>query len=216
MDAYPLTLTLRFDKGYIADPYLPEREELINIQKASGMNRSRSEDKRLERLKEHLRRLGMTQEEYEDLERRAQQPWYRDADGAIIIPSHQFYGCLIEGSKTLSATHRPCDPDNLRHILRVSDLATGKTKEDGMYARLVMPKSGTGQPLSNQRALRSNPFIAQFEASGSIDWFASDIDDPQRVIDFVTYCGQRVGVGASRKMAFGRYTVLEAETLVTS
>ena len=209
METITIHFTLWFQKGYIADPYFPEREELINIQKLSGMNRARTEAKREQALKEYLRRQEMSQDAYEALEKRALRPWYRDGDQHIIIPSHQFYGCLIEGGKTLSASQRPCDPDNLRHILQLSDWATGKDKEDGIYERLVMPKSGTGQPLSNQRALRKNPFIAQFHATGTISFFLSDIPDAQRITDFVSYCGQRVGVGASRKMGYGRYTIAE-------
>ncbi len=202
-----VALTLTFEKGYIADPYFPVREEVINIQKLSGMNLARSEAKREQALKEYLRRQNKTWEEYEALVALASRPWYRDADGHIIIPAHQMYGCLIQGAFTLSASQRPCDPSNLRHILEVGDFATGKDKEDGWYERLVMPKSGTGQPLSNQRALRKNAFIANFEAHGTIGWWSSDIDEPRPVIDFVTFCGRRIGVGASRKMAFGRFSV---------
>ena len=35
-------IAARFDKGYIADPYWPERERVINIDKQSGMSRARS------------------------------------------------------------------------------------------------------------------------------------------------------------------------------
>ena len=210
METQIIVFTLSFVQGYIADPYYPEREELINIQKASGMNRSRSDAKREQALKEYLRRLDMTAEQYLDLEKLAQRPWYWNSAGEIVIPAHQMYGCLIEGAKTLSPSQRPCDPNNLRHILRVSDFATGKKQQDGVYQRLVMPKSGTGQPVSNQRALRKNPYIADFTATGRVTFFLSDIPDAQRLMDFVAYVGQRVGVGASRKMGYGRFTVEEA------
>ena len=210
MESQTIQFTLFFDKGYIADPYFPAKEELINIQKLSGMNRTRTEAKREQALKEYLRRQGISQEAYEALEERASRPWYRDQEGAIIIPSHQMYGCLIESAKTLSASQRPCDPANLRHILHVSDWDTGKEKEDGVYERLVMPKSGTGQPLSNQRALRKNPFIAKFTAHGTIGFFVNDIPEAQHIIDFVGYCGQRVGVGTSRKMGYGRFVIQDA------
>ena len=64
-------VTLYFPEKYIADPYFPEREELINIQKNSGMNRARSEQKREDSLKEYLRRNGYTLEHYALLERLA-------------------------------------------------------------------------------------------------------------------------------------------------
>jgi hypothetical protein len=206
-----VSLTLHFAQGYIADPYVPAREELINIQKASGMNRSRSEAKRKQALEEYLRRQNMDMDDYQALEARATIPWYRDEHNEIVIPSHQFYGCLIEGAKNLSASQRPCDPNNLRHVIALSALTTGKKHQDGVYERLVMPKSGTGQPLSNQRALRKNPYIADFDAHGTLRFFVSDIPEPQRLIDFVAYCGQRIGVGASRKMGYGRFVITDTQ-----
>jgi hypothetical protein len=199
-----LSLDFGISKGYIADPYLPAREEVINIQKLSGMNRARSEAKREQALHEYLRRQGLGLDEYDALLARANEPWYRQGS-AIIIPSHQLYGCFIEGASTLSASQRPCDPGNLRHLLQVSDFDTGREKEDGIFERLVMPKSGTGQPLSNQRALRKNPYLADFVATGTLTWFLSDFPEVQPIVDFVAYCGERVGVGASRKMGYGRF-----------
>lgn len=205
-----IDLTLAFDKGYIADPYVPAREQLINIQKISGMNRAKSEDKRQQSLKDYLQRQGMSQEEYLALERAAKEPWYRDASQAILIPSHQFYGCLIEAAGTATATLRPCDPDNLRHVLTASDLATGKGTHDGIFQRLVMPKSGTGQTLSNQRALRENPYIAHFSATGSLAYFEDDLREGGATLyEFLCWAGQRIGVGASRKMGYGRFLVQE-------
>lgn len=171
------------------------------------MNRAKSEDKRQQSLRDYLQRQGMSMEAYLALEAAAKAPWYRNGTG-IIIPSHQFYGCLIEAAHTASATLRPCDPDNLRHVLEVSDLETGKDHEDGLFERLVMPKSGTGQPLSNQRALRSNPYIAGFEATGTLGYFPEDLrSEGQTLYEFLVWAGQRIGVGASRKMGFGRFKI---------
>ena len=171
------------------------------------MNRARSEQKREENLKEYLRRNGYTLEQYAELERLARRQFYTAADGTIIISSHQFYGCLIEAARNISASQRPCEPNNLRHVLRVSDFRTEKTQADGTYKRLVMPKSGTGQPLSNQRALRMNDYIADFEAVGTLRFFPDDIRNADELPDFLTYAGQRIGVGASRKMGCGRFVL---------
>lgn len=171
------------------------------------MNRTKSEDKRQQALKDYLQRQGMSPEAYLALEREAHEPWYRNGTG-IIIPSHQFYGCLIEACRNASATLRPCDPDNLRHVLTVSDLHTGKTTQDGLFQRLVMPKSGTGQPLSNQRALRENPYIADFTATGTLAYFSEDLrSEGASLYEFLSWAGQRIGVGASRKMGYGRFAV---------
>jgi hypothetical protein len=205
-------LALQFAGRYCADPYWPEREEVINIQKMSGMNRARSESKRTDALREYLKRIGLSMEDYQTLEEQASRPWYRVDDlekGEIIIPSHQLYGCLIEAAKACPAGIRPCEPTNIRSLLQLSDLRTGKQESDGIYRRLVMPKSGTGQPLSNQRALRTNPFIEDFTATGTLLYFSEELRDEGRTLqDFFVYAGQRIGVGASRKMGFGRFTVV--------
>ena len=202
-----IDIALTFEKGYIADPYVPAREQLINIQKISGMNRAKSEDKRQQSLKDYLQRQGMSHEAYLALESAAKEPWYRNGAG-IIIPSHQFYGCLIEACSNASATLRPCDPNNLRHVLTVSDLHTDRETHDGIFQRLVMPKSGTGQPLSNQRALRENPFISHFTATGTLAYFPDDLrGQGETLSEFLSWAGQRIGVGASRKMGYGRFVV---------
>lgn len=207
-------VALYFPKGYIADPYWPEREELINIQKASGMNRSRSEKKREEALADYLKKIGMPKDQYDELEKLAERPWYRkdlaDERSEIIVPNHHLYGCLIEAAKKCSSSLRPCEPENLRYVFQVSDFSTGKTSSDGIFKRLVMPKSGTGQPLSNQRALRMNPYIEDFVAVGHIGFYPEDVrENGKSVQDFLEYAGHRVGVGASRKMSFGRFILKE-------
>jgi hypothetical protein len=205
-----MSLTLHFPTKYIADPYWPELEESINIQKASGMNRSRSEQKRHQALADYLKRIGWSAEQYAALEHKAHLPWYRQdgEDSPIIIPSHQVYGCLIESCKNVSASLRPCDANNLRFVLQVSDLLTERRDKDGDYKRLVMPKSGSGQPLSNQRALRSNPYIENFTATGTITYSTEQVAHQGDTIeDFITWAGQFTGVGASRKMGCGRFTL---------
>ena len=171
------------------------------------MNRARSEQKREDSLKEYLRRNGYTLEQYADLERLARRQFYTADDGMIILSSHQLYGCLIESARNIAASQRPCDPNNLRHVVRLSDFRTGKRAADGTFKRLVMPKSGTGQPLSNQRALRMNDYIEAFEATGTLGFFPEDIRQADELPDFLAYAGQRIGVGASRKMGMGRFTV---------
>lgn len=204
-------IELEFDKGYIADPYWPEREELINIQKSSGMNRAKSEKTRNDALTTYLNRLEMSMEEYEELTALAQRPWYRrhfQEGEEIMIIAHQMYGCLIESVKHCPAALRLCEAQNLRHMIYVSDFSTGKDKEDGIFRRLVMPKDGNGKPLSNQRALRENPYIEHFIAIGRMSFYPYEMRDEGKYFkDYLTYCGQRVGVGASRKMGYGRFTV---------
>jgi hypothetical protein len=64
-----LTFDLEIElRSYIADPYWPERERLVNIQKESGMSRARSAANRRKALEEYLRSEGMTLKDYDELE----------------------------------------------------------------------------------------------------------------------------------------------------
>ena len=212
--------TLFFPERYIAQPYWTELLQLIDIQKQSGMNRARSEQKRTQALAEYLRRNGISEEAYQALQEVAARPFYRQDSatwsGPIVIPSHQLYGCLIETADHLNRSQRPCDPDNLRHVLRLSDAVTTRQEADGIYTRPVMPKSGTGQPLSNQRSLRSDPYIENFSATGTVAFYADTIHNADELQDFFAYAGQRIGVGAARKMACGRFLVIAWEAVPSS
>ena len=207
-----LAIELYFAKGYIAHPYWPEREEVINIQKISGMNRVRNEEKRQNALATYLKKMGWDEEMYAELVAKAERAWYRldndDETSCIIIPSHQMYGCLISAADLCPATLRPCPMENLRHCITLSDFVTEKTQEDGVYKRLVMPKSGQGASLSNQRSLRSNPVIIDFTAKGTIEFWTEDVrDNGDFMEEFLDYAGSRIGVGAARKMGYGRFEV---------
>jgi hypothetical protein len=50
-------------------------------------------------------------------------------------------------------------------------------------------------------------FIADFEAVGTLGYFPDEIRNPDELPDFLAYAGQRIGVGASRKMGCGRFVV---------
>ena len=83
---------------------------------------------------------------------------------------------------------------------------TGKSKPDGAWERFAVVSAGTGAKLSNQRGFRSNDYIRQFSGRLTIEFDAS-LADQSRVRDFITYAGREVGIGASRKMGWGRFTV---------
>lgn len=210
MQRFSASVILEFPEKFCSHPYWPELEELINIQKSSGMNRARTAVKREQALAEYLKRNGWTSEQYKELEKLAHRQWYTSASKEIIIPSHQFYGCLIESAQNISASQRPCDPDSMRHLLRLSsEWPTGKKQADGIYRRLVMPKSGSGQPLSNQRGLRENEYIESFSITGTMSWYENDLHHADELPDFLGWAGQRIGIGACRKMGFGRFLVKE-------
>ena len=217
-----VNVTLRFTGRYIAHPYWPEMEKLINIQKESGFNRTRSAERRAKTLEAYLESKGMTTEQYKLLETQAARPFYtwRDVwvDGAtrvkrdeteIVVPAHHLYGCLAQAADIAPSAVRPVRTDQIRTILTVSDFSTGKLKADGVFERFVTVKSGTGQTLSNQRSFRSNPYIEAFDASGTLR--CANPETLPKVREFVAWAGREVGVGASRKLGYGRFTIAKWE-----
>ena len=206
-----VSLALTFtEPGYIADPYWPEREELISIQKSSGMNRARTEANRHNALKAYLDSIGSTPDAYTELERLAGRPFYKDRDGLlIIIPRHQIAGCMVNALDVAPRPLRVVSKDSFRALVKISDLRTDKKLPDGVFKRfaVVTGAGGSGgMRLSNQRALRQNPYIENFEATGTLT-YTTDVFDDLKLTDFLTFAGREVGIGACRKLGWGRFTV---------
>jgi hypothetical protein len=195
---------------YIAHPYWPERYEVIQITKKSGVNRVCSEDKREKTLTAFLDKLGLKRTDWEDLQRRADRPWYRadndDDTSEIIIPRHQMSAAIVQALKTAPAAVRGgYREESFRAQVRLGDLATDKTKADDVFTRFVKLDE------SNQRNLQSNPLIRDFTAAGTIDAPGIDGDDTKqlaRLRDLLIYVLRECGVGACRKMGYGRGQLL--------
>jgi len=215
-----LRVTLRF-VSYIAHPYWPERQHLIDIQKKSGMNRARSQEKREEALRKYLEQIGMKKSEYDELERLADREWYRvngkqyektpEEMRPIMIPRHQLSGCLVQSCPKAPAGSR-FDPEQLRSLVQLGDFVTTKTQCDQSYDRFVAPTDGRGNKLSNQRALRHNEALEDFEAVGTVTFDENDVKE-KAVLELFKYAGKYTGTGASRKMGYGRFTVAKVETV---
>jgi len=202
-------LTTHFEKGYIADPYWPEIAKLIDIQKQSGMNRAKSSANRRKSLEEHLRANGMTLAEYEALEAKAKRPFYMETSG-IVIPENQVMSFLVATCDEARSASRPCAPEQVRSRFVVTSWQTGKQAPDGVWERFATVSSGTGQKLSNQRGLRSSPYIEKFDATGRIQ-FDDDFVKPDVLRNALDWGGTFVGIGASRKMGWGRFSLTQFE-----
>ena len=215
-----LELTLTFDRedeigGYIGHPYWYELNSLINIEKESRMNMGRSDEKRREKLIQYLQSKNLTMDYYLDVKTKAARPFYTVADllyddghGAteIVIPPKHIISCIVAGCDSASAAIRISPPQQVRNMVKTKPFFTGKYEADGIWNRNAIPKSGTGQPLSNQRGARSNPFIGPFQATGKIV-FDENLITEQKMIKFLEYVGQWVGVGAARNQGWGRFKV---------
>lgn len=198
---------------YIAHPYWPERETLINIQKQSGVNARRTEDTRKTALQSWLTANDMTQEQYDELEKLAARSWYRQdgEDSQIVIPRHHLAGCLVQAVKSAPAGTR-LKVEALRSLLQISEFTTGKMECDTTFKRFVRPTDGTGKPLSNQRSLRENEVIKDFAAEGTIAIDMDGVSKPEETVGkLLAYAGRFIGVGSARKMGYGRFTVTRFE-----
>lgn len=201
-------IAVQFERGYIADPYWPEIAKVINIGKESGMNRAKSPANRRKALEEHLRATGMTLDQYDALVALSARPFYTDDSGAIVIPENHVMSFLVATCDEARSAQRPCNPEQVRSRFIVTPWETGKDKEDGVWERFATVSSGTGQKLSNQRGLRSSKFISKFTARGQIT-FEPDYVNPDTLRNAIAWGGQFVGIGASRKMGWGRFALTE-------
>lgn len=200
-----VSITVHF-RRYVSHPYWPEREKVINITKESGVNRARSEANREKALSSYLTRLGMTLEQYQELVRLAERPFAYNGTGTILIPQHNIYGMFAEATDLAPSALRLARVEQIRTVLHTTDWATAKRAPDGVWSRFVQVKSGTGAMLSNQRSLRENSYIEDFDATGTLH-FSVELVRPEKVRDFLTFAGANIGLGASRKLDNGRFAV---------
>ena len=191
---------------YIGHPYWPEREKLINIQKESGLSRARTAQTRRKALDDYLASIDMTRAQYDDLERLASRPFYTSDEGVIIVPALHMVSMIVATCDTISARARPCPPNLVRTLIRPTGWQTAKTAPDGVWERFATVTSGTGQKLSNQRALRADPYIEDADATGVIGIDDSDIR-AEVLWKALAWAGVHVGIGAARKMGKGRFTL---------
>jgi len=209
--------------SYCAHPYRPEMEKVITITKESGMSRARSSANRRKALEEYLRSAGMTLADYDDLEKRANEPWDVDDDNHIIIPRLNVTSMLVAMSDSIRAAGKPCPPTMVRTLLRPSEWHTTATPGDAqIWERFAVVTSGTGAKLSNQRGLRKNFYIGALPpegeptkpvvATGTLDINPTMVR-PEVLETALSWAGEWVGIGASRKMGWGRFTPIGFEVL---
>jgi hypothetical protein len=214
--------------SYIGQPYWPEMDRLVTIVKESGMNRARSSANRRAALQQYLEQHGMTLADYEALDLLANRPFHLEAvsNGSaphIIVPKIQVNGMLVAATDMVRSASKPCPPDQVRTMIRATPWVTDRTAPDGLWERYAVVSSGTGAKLSNQRGFRRNHYIGRnpiedtgmvATATGSLE-LDPDMVKPDVVEKLLRWAGSNVGIGASRKMGFGRFRLL-AFDLVTA
>jgi hypothetical protein len=216
-----LTCDLRIDlQSYIAHPYWPEREQVINITKESGMQRARSDANRRKALEEYLRSKNMTVADWDALNVLADRQFYTNGDETtIVVPKKHVISMLVSVCTQARAAFKPCAPDVARIALRASEWKTNVTIHDAhSWERFAVVSSGTGAKLSNQRGYRKNLFVGANPPDGEptipvVCTGTIEIDEemvkPDVLQNALDWGGIFVGIGASRKMGWGRWNVEE-------
>ena len=204
----PISVKVRMN-NYIAHPFWPARNTCIEIEKKSGVNRQKSDEKRMAALKAECTRQGYTHEQYLAFREQAAEQWYKKADGMIYIPRHQLSGALVQviGSSP-KALRGQFDRDNFRALVQIGDFGTDRTKADGKFSRFVKLDG------SNQRSWQENEYIGcyldagePFVAQGTIAVADQKASDTVKAL--LTAAVELVGIGAARKMGFGRGVIVE-------
>lgn len=197
-------ISLAFTTPYVAHPYWPEMYEVIEITKKSGMNRAKSDANRRKALEEYLRANDLTLGDYERLVEASKRPFHTDADGGIIIPRESVMAFLVAANDEARAAFRACPPEQVWSRIIASNFSTGRSRPDGIWRRFATVTLGTGAKASNQRGLRENAYIENFTARGTLS-FDEQTVDPEALRNLISWGGQFVGIGASRKMGRGRF-----------
>lgn len=206
-------------ESYIAHPYWPEREKVITITKESGMARARSTANRRKCLQEYLSALDMSLADFDRLNELADRPWHTDDDGCVIVPKRSVDGMLTEAADRARAAFKAFPSNMARTACRATSWVTStKASEALPWQRFVVVTAGTGAKLSNQRALRVNQYIGAtppddtLTGTGEVLATATfeidpDLVKPDVLRNMLTWAGAWVGIGASRKMGWGRFSV---------
>ena len=197
-------------QNYIAHPFWPARNLCIDIEKKSGVNRQKSEEKRRAALEAECGKRDMSYDDYLAAREQAAEQWYREngPGSAIVIPRHQLAGALVQTiAGAPKALRGPFDKDNFRAFVQLGDFLTDRERSDGTFSRFVKLEG------SNQRSWQENDYIGRyldkgeaFQAEGVVT--IADDKTAATVKALLEKAVQSIGLGAARKMGFGRGLVV--------
>lgn len=200
-------ITLEFGElGYIAQPYWPEVEWLIKLEQRAAIHPKHGSDKKRALLQSQCDEEGISLETVEAARKKiAEEKFYKDANGHIYIPRHQFSGALVQALST-HKLKKQISKDQLRTFIIVGDLAVNpqKTEKDTVFARYIKNAE------SNLRRFQEDEVINNFEAIGEVH-FSDEIVDPDSVESLIAFAGMWVGIGSCRKMGRGKFTLKKFE-----
>jgi len=201
--------SLLFDR-YIAQPYWPERNLLINV--AKQLHPKWNDTKKEQGINAALEKLGKTREEYNRALVRAERAFYTvndknpdQGDGEIIIPARQFLSFVNHASMKAPKAIPKIPEKGLTfrgiRFAGVEGFTTGKTKADAeIFSRFVKLEE------SNQRTLSESPYISDFTARATLR-VSEAVISASNLRKLIEWGGSMLGIGAARPQGFGGFTV---------
>lgn len=197
--------------GFIAKPYWPERNDLINIGK--DVHPKLGEAKKQAALNAALEKRGLNMTQYEGLVERAARPFYTDnqmRSGEIVIPARIFQSFLNHASQEAPKAIPRIQQKGLTFIaVKISDggkkndqfLRTGQHEKDAVhFQRFVKLEE------SNQRSFTDDLAIENFTASGVFE-IDEEIIKESDLRKLIEWGGRYVGIGSARPQGYGRFIV---------
>lgn len=198
------------DSGYIAKPYWPERNTLINITK--DVHPKLGDAKKQQAIAAACEKRGITVEEYQRILDKAEWPFYtkNGRAGEIVIPERIFQSFLNHASMTAPRAIPRIPQKGLTFIgVKISggSFSTGKTEADAQkFERFVKLEE------SNQRTFSSDKYIIDFQAQGILE-LDEEVINATDLKKLVEYGGRWIGIGGARPQGYGRFVVERWEIL---
>jgi hypothetical protein len=193
----------KFVSGYIANPFWPARDTLINIGK--DVHPKLQGAKRQAAIQAALEKRGLNSEDWDRLQKEVERAFYTklmDGTGEIIIPIRVVQSFINHTSMTAPKAIPRMENKGLTFIaVRGDYLNTGKTPVDAkLFERFVKNEE------SNQRQLQVSKYIDDFIATGilTVDEDLMKADSLRKLFE---WGGKMIGIGSSRPQGYGRFVV---------
>jgi hypothetical protein len=207
-----VSVSLAFaNNGYIAKPYWPEINSLIDIGK--DVNPRLGDAKKAQAIAAACEKRGITPGQYEALLVKSQQPFYTidgERDSEIVIPARVIHSFINNTSQLAPKAVAKVESKGLTFIGILVDhgfLTTGKFEKDAQkFERFVKMED------SNQRKWASDFHIDNFTASGILQ-VDEDVITVANLRKLFEYGGKWYGIGSARPQGFGRFTVTKWDVL---
>lgn len=206
------------EQGYIALPYWPEIDRIINLKNAAGVHFKHAPAKQRELIETYCKDNGVPIAEFDAWEYKvANDKWYRDKNSNIVVARHQLQGAIVQAlhpkqSRMRHRLSKSIPREQVRTLIAIrGDLSISPTKEerDSIYEHYIKHEK------TNQRRLQRDEVITNFSAEGIIEW-ADVVAKSEDIESLLRWTGENVGVGSARIMGCGRFELCSFAVLAGS